>query len=77
MNWDQVQGKWKQARGSAKLRWGKLTDDDMDVIAGRKDILIGKLQERYGWAKEQAEVQSDEWMRSMHDDEEPRKHFST
>jgi len=61
MNWDQVEGKWKQVKGSAKEKWGKLTDDDLDVIAGKKDQLIGRLQERYGIAKEEAEKQSDEW----------------
>ena len=51
MNTDIVEGKWKQMRGQVKEWWGKLTDDDFDVIAGKKDKLIGKLQEKYGWAK--------------------------
>lgn len=55
MNWDQVQGQWTQLKGKVKETWGKLTDDDLDVIAGRRDQLVGKLQERYGYAKEQAE----------------------
>jgi len=55
MNWDQVEGKWKQINGSVKERWGKLTDDDLDVIAGKQNQLAGKLQERYGITKEQAE----------------------
>ena len=46
MNWDQVEGKWKRLRGSAKLQWGKLTDDDLEQIAGMRDQLVGKLQER-------------------------------
>ncbi|MBV9624090.1 MAG: CsbD family protein, partial [Acidobacteria bacterium] len=46
MNWDQVSGKWKQLQGSVKTRWGKLTDDDLDVIAGHKDQLVGRIQER-------------------------------
>jgi uncharacterized protein YjbJ (UPF0337 family) len=62
MNWDQVGGKWKQMKGSVKEKWGKLTDDDLDIIAGKRDKLIGKLQERYGIAKEEAERQSDEWI---------------
>jgi uncharacterized protein YjbJ (UPF0337 family) len=51
MNWDQMEGKWMQIKGSVKERWGKLTDDDLDVIAGKRDKLIGKVQERYGIAK--------------------------
>jgi uncharacterized protein YjbJ (UPF0337 family) len=61
MNWDQVQGKWKQLKGSAKEKWGNLTDDDFDVIAGQKDKLVGRLQERYGLSKEAAERQADDW----------------
>jgi uncharacterized protein YjbJ (UPF0337 family) len=61
MNWDQVEGNWKQLKGKAKQQWGKLTDDDFDVIGGKKDQLIGKLQERYGWHKEQAEKEADTW----------------
>ena len=45
MNWDQVQGKWKQIKGEAKTRWGKLTDDDLDVIGGQRDKLVGTVQE--------------------------------
>ncbi len=55
MNADIMEGKWKQMRGQMKEWWGQLTDDDFDVIAGKKDKLIGKLQERYGWAKRDAE----------------------
>ena len=65
MNSDQLQGKWKQLKGVAKQRWGKLTDDDIEVIAGRKDQLVGKLQERYGLAREQAEIQADEWVQMI------------
>lgn len=57
MNWDQVEGKWKQMKGSVKQQWGKLTDDDLDVIAGQRDKLIGKVQERYGITKEEAQKQ--------------------
>lgn len=52
MNWDQVAGNWKQVQGKAREQWGKLTNDDLDVIAGRRDQLVGALQERYGWARE-------------------------
>ena len=61
MNSDQLKGKWKQVKGSVKERWGKLTDDDIDVIDGQHDQLIGKIQERYGIAREAAQKQVDEW----------------
>ena len=65
MNWDQFEGKWKQMKGSLKEKWNKLTDDDLDRIAGKREQLIGKIQERYGIAKEAAEKQADEWFRTM------------
>ena len=55
MNWDQVEGKWKEYKGTAKEKWGKLTDDDIDVIDGKRQQLVGKIQQRYGLAKEAAE----------------------
>jgi uncharacterized protein YjbJ (UPF0337 family) len=55
MNWDRVEGGWVQFKGKVKESWGKLTDDDLDVIAGKRDQLLGKLQERYGIAKDAAE----------------------
>jgi len=55
MNWDQIEGNWKQIKGVVKERWGKLTDDDVDVIAGKRDILLGKIQEKHGIAREEAE----------------------
>jgi uncharacterized protein YjbJ (UPF0337 family) len=61
MNSDQVEGKWKQFKGSVKQRWGKLTDDDIATLSGKKDELIGKLQERYGYSREQAEKEADDW----------------
>lgn len=61
MNWDQFEGKWKQLKGSARETWGKLTDDDMDRIGGKRDQLVGLLQERYGLVKEAAESQADAW----------------
>jgi uncharacterized protein YjbJ (UPF0337 family) len=57
MNWERIQGKWKQFKGVIRERWGKLTDSDLDQIAGRRDQLLGKLQEKYGLAKEEAEQQ--------------------
>lgn len=55
MNQDIIKGKWKQLAGQAKVQWNKLTDDDLGVADGHHDYLVGKLQERYGWAKDQAE----------------------
>ena len=55
MNKDEISGNWKQLKGKAKEQWGKLTDDDMTVIEGKRDQLVGKIQERYGYAKDQAE----------------------
>lgn len=57
-------GKWNQLKGEAKVQWGKLTDDDLDVIGGEKDKLVGKLQERYGHTKDDAEREYNEWARS-------------
>jgi uncharacterized protein YjbJ (UPF0337 family) len=65
MNWDQVQGKWKQLHGAAREKWGKLTDDDLQIIGGQKDKLVGRLQERYGLSKEAAEDQADAWSRTV------------
>ena len=61
MNWDQAKGQWNQIKGSVRTKWGKLTDDDLDVIAGERDRLIGKIQERYGINKEEAERQIAGW----------------
>lgn len=55
MNWDQIEGNWKQFKGKVKEKWGELTDDDLQVIGGKRDKLIGKLQEKYGIVKEEAE----------------------
>lgn len=67
MNWDRIEGNWKQLTGKAKVQWGKLTDDDLDVIGGKRDQLAGKLQERYGIAKDDAEKQIDTWSNSASD----------
>jgi uncharacterized protein YjbJ (UPF0337 family) len=61
MNWDRIQGNWKQVVGKAKAQWGKLTDDDLDVVAGRRDQLAGRIQERYGIAKDEVEKQISDW----------------
>lgn len=69
MNWDQVAGKWKQMKGSARQQWGKLTDDDLEQIAGNRDKFIGVLQQRYGIAKDEAQRQADDWLTSVRDTE--------
>ena len=61
MNKDEVGGNWKQLKGKVKEQWGKLTDDDMTVIEGKRDQLVGKIQERYGYEKDQAEKEVDSW----------------
>lgn len=65
MNWDRIEGRWKQLKGSARRMWGRLTESDLDMIAGRKDVLVGKIQERYGIAKESAERQVHAWYRAV------------
>lgn len=64
MNWDQIQGNWKQIKGKVKAKWGRLTDDELDVMAGARDQLVGKIQERYGIAREEAEKQVEEFRKS-------------
>lgn len=65
MNWDQIEGNWKQFKGKAHAKWGELTDDELDVIEGNREELIGKIQERYGKAREQAEKEVSEFERSF------------
>jgi uncharacterized protein YjbJ (UPF0337 family) len=65
MNWDRVEGNWKQFKGNVQQKWGKLTDDDLDVIEGKRTELSGKLQARYGYAKDEAEKNIDTWLNSV------------
>ncbi len=65
MNWDRIEGNWKQFKGSAKVQWGKLTDDQLDVLAGQRTQMAGKLQELYGISKDEAEKQLTEWQASV------------
>jgi uncharacterized protein YjbJ (UPF0337 family) len=65
MNWDQIEGKWKQMKGSVRQEWGNLTDNDLEMIAGSRDKLIGKLQERYGFVKEEAQNRADDFVRKL------------
>ena len=69
MNWDQVQGKWKQSKGKFREKWGKLTDDDLEVISGKRNQLVGRIQERYGIAREEAEKQADAFVAELNQDE--------
>ena len=65
MNWDQISGNWKQFTGKVKEKWGKLTDDDLTTVAGKKDQLAGILQQKYGYAKKQADKELDEFARDL------------
>lgn len=65
MNSDRIAGNWKQLTGKVKEQWGKLTDDDMTVVEGKRDQLVGRIQERYGIAKDKAEEQVAEWERKL------------
>ena len=67
MNWDRIEGNWKQLKGRVVAQWGKLTDDDLDVVAGRQEQLAGVIQERYGIAKDEAEKQVKAWQKSADD----------
>ncbi|RYH31010.1 MAG: CsbD family protein [Alcaligenaceae bacterium] len=61
MNKDTIEGNWKQFKGKVQEQWGKLTDDDFDVIAGKRDQLLGRIQERHGVTRDEAEMQVSEW----------------
>jgi uncharacterized protein YjbJ (UPF0337 family) len=65
MDWNRVEGNWKQFTGKVKEKWGELTDDDLKAIDGRRDQLEGKLQERYGYSKDQIKKNVDDWLSSI------------
>jgi uncharacterized protein YjbJ (UPF0337 family) len=65
MNWDQIEGNWKQFKGKVQEKWGSLTDDDFAQIGGKREQFIGRLQERYGMAKDQAEREADAFVRDL------------
>ena len=65
MNWDQLEGKWKQVKGSLQEKWAELTNDDLDEINGQREQLVGRLQERYGIAKATAEKQAEDWWKTV------------
>jgi uncharacterized protein YjbJ (UPF0337 family) len=71
MNTDVLAGKWKQMKGELKRQWGKLTDDELDQIEGNKDKLVGLVQERYGYARDQASREVDEFLNRHHDPVRP------
>ncbi len=62
MNWNQVEGNWEQFKGKVQTQWGKLTNDDLDVIKGQRKELAGKIQARYGRAEEEIETEIDNWL---------------
>ena len=68
MNWNRIEGHWKQLKGRVQEQWGELTDDDIDVVAGRREQLAGKLQQRYGMATDRAEQEIAAWQRRASDD---------
>lgn len=76
MNWDRIQGNWKQFKGGAKKQWGNLTDDELDRIAGQRDELVGRIQERYGLSRDEADRQIRDWesRQSETGADEPRAH---
>jgi uncharacterized protein YjbJ (UPF0337 family) len=71
MNWDQIEGQWKQLSSQVKTQWAKLTDDDLKGVSAKKDELVGKIQERYGVMREEAQRQVDEWMQKLPSHHQP------
>jgi uncharacterized protein YjbJ (UPF0337 family) len=65
MNWDEIEGNWKQLKGKVRSQWGKLTDDDVEVVNGKRTELLGLLQTRYGHAKEEAEREIERWIKQL------------
>jgi uncharacterized protein YjbJ (UPF0337 family) len=73
MNWDRIEGNWKQFKGSAKEQWGKLTDDQLDVTAGLRDKLVGRIQQAYGITKEESEEQVSLWLKEQKETQKEMK----
>jgi uncharacterized protein YjbJ (UPF0337 family) len=71
MNWDRIEGNWKQFKGSALQQWGKLTDDQLDVIAGKRELLLGRIQEAYGITKDETEKQIAAWQERVRESSPP------
>ena len=72
MNWDRIEGNWKQLKGKVNEKWGKLTDDHLDVVAGKREQLAGKIQEVYGIGKDEANRQIEEFVESMREDSDSK-----
>lgn len=68
MNWDRLQANWQQMRGPLRHRWGRLTEDDLDVIAGQRDIFVGRVRERYSIDTEEARQRIEEWLRMLQEE---------
>jgi uncharacterized protein YjbJ (UPF0337 family) len=68
MNWDQLEGNWNQVKGAVREKWGDLTDDDLDRMAGNREQFVGRLQERYGLMREEAERNADDFVRDLRSD---------
>jgi uncharacterized protein YjbJ (UPF0337 family) len=66
MDWNRIEGNWKQATGKIKQKWGQLTDDDLAQVNGQRDQLEGKIQQRYGLAKDMVRKDVDDWLKSQH-----------
>jgi uncharacterized protein YjbJ (UPF0337 family) len=77
MNWDQVEGNWKQLKGKIRSKWAKFTDDDLELIAGKKDALLGRLQHHYGLQKDEAEKQADDFIRDVPEEDKAKKDKSS
>jgi uncharacterized protein YjbJ (UPF0337 family) len=73
MNWDRIEGNWKQFKGQVKEQWGRFTDDELDVVAGKRDQFLGKLQEKYGITKDEAERQLHDFERNCKEEDVPRR----
>ncbi len=65
MNWTHIEGNWRELKGKVQTKWGKLTDDDMKVISGKREELLGRLQQRYGYERDRAEREIESWMKGM------------
>jgi uncharacterized protein YjbJ (UPF0337 family) len=74
MNWTVIEGKWKQLKGDVRSRWAKLTDDDVGMLDGKRESLSGKIVERYGIMKDEAERQIDEWLAKMDTNKDEPSH---
>jgi uncharacterized protein YjbJ (UPF0337 family) len=77
MNWDTIEGQWKQFKGRAKQAWSKLTDDDLANLNGKREQLAGKIQERYGMKKEEAERQIDDWVSQLGSSDKDKRERSS